>query len=210
MCGGPDKPKQTREERELGRIAVERWNDYQTRFVPVENEYIESVQQTGADFDDARGGATASVQQSFGAAEDDLRGNLFAAGLSPDSSQFTSAIEGLGLDRALSLGTAANEAEVATQNRHLTGLQNVVQMGQGQAMNAIQGKGEIAGRATQDSIDRANRSFENRQAGLHLAGTVAGAGTQALATRPTPGGTSTAPGSMARTYYNHQAGKGGY
>lgn len=210
MCGGPDKPKQSAEERELGRIAVERWNDYQTRFVPVENEYIESVQQTDADYADARGGAAASVQQSFGAAEDDLRGNLFAAGLTPDSSQFTSAIEGLGLDRALSLGTAANEAEVATDNRHLQGLQSVVQMGQGQAMNAIQGKGEVAATATRDSIDRANRSFDNRQAGLHLAGTVAGAGTHALANRPSGLGTATDPGTMDRTYYNHQAGKGGF
>ncbi|MDF0750274.1 hypothetical protein NLU14_08530 [Marinobacter sp. 71-i] len=184
MCGGSDKPEQTEEEKELGRIAVERWNDYQTRFVPIENQFIEAVQTSDSDFESARGSANASVQQAFGDAEDNLTDTLTANGITPDSGRFRAAMDGIGEDRSLSLGTGLNETEMAVDNRGLKGLQSVVQMGQGQATDSISGMGTVAADATRDSIDRANRSFENRQAGLHLAGTVAGAGTQAMTGAP--------------------------
>lgn len=210
MCGGGDKPKQTPEEKELGRIAIERWNDYQTRFRPVEDEYIRSVQKTGADFDQARGQTAAGVQMAFGSAEDTLKDNLFANGLGPDDGNFLKAIEGLSDDRALSMGTGLNETDVAVDNQHLRGLQSVVEMGQGQAGTALNGMGNVAADATRDAIDRANRSFENRQAGLHMVGNVAGAGTNYAMGLSAPGGTSTQPGTFARTTYNHEVGKGGF
>ena len=181
--GGGNDVKQSPEERELGRIAIERWNDYQNRFVPVENEYIQSVQKTDSDFSEARGQTASAVQQAFAPAEIDLSNNLFAQGITPDSGKGISAVQALGRDRGLSMGTGLNETDVAVDNQHLQGLQNVVQMGQGQAADSLAGMGQVAADATRDSIDRANRSYQNRQAGLHLAGTVAGAGTQAYMNR---------------------------
>lgn len=183
MGGGPDDPEQTPEERALGEIAVKRWNDYQERFVPVENEYIEAVQKTDSDFSEARSRTASAVQQNFAPAEDDLRDNLFAQGLSPDSGKAVTMMNRFGQDRGLSMGTGLNETDVAVDNQHIQGLQNVVQMGQGQAAESLGGMGRVAADATQDSIDRSNRSFQNRQAGLHLAGNVAGAGTQAYLNR---------------------------
>lgn len=177
MCGGENKPKETAEERELGRIAIERWNDYQSRFVPVEDQYIADVQKTEGDFDFARRSTNAGVQQSFDGAEDGLRSALTSRGVTPDSGQFRKAMAGVSTDRATSVGTGLNEADLAVDTEHLRGLQSVVQIGQGQAMDALDGMGNVAANATRDSIDRANRSFENRQAGLHLAGTAAGIGT---------------------------------
>lgn len=190
MCGGggSERPDQTAEERELGRIAIERWNDYQRRFVPVENEFIESVQKTDSDFEAARGSAAAGAQQAFAGAEDKLKNNLFANGLTPDSGRFQAAMNGIGEDRSLSMGTGLNETETAMEAQHLKGLQSVVQMGQGQAGEALDGMGNVAADATRESIDRANRSFQNRQAGLNLAGTVAGAGTHYAMNRPSGGG----------------------
>lgn len=176
MCGGGDEPKQTPEEAELGRIAVEKWNHYQTKYVPVENEYIEDVQMGESDFAQARGTTAASVQMGFDQAEVDLSNNIFAQGLDVNSSQFISAIDDLGLDRGLSMGTGLNETEMAVDNKHVMGLQSVVDMGQGKSARAVQGMGEIAGMRTHDAIDRANRSFQEKQAGLHLVGNVAGAG----------------------------------
>lgn len=205
--------EQTPEERELGLIATERWNDYQRRFVPVENEYIQSVQKTDSDFSEARGQTASAVQQSFAPAEDGLADNLFAQGITPDSGKFTAASEGLGRDRGLSMGTGLNETDVAVDNQHFQGLQNVVQMGQGQAADAVTGMGNVAADATRDSIARANTSYQNRQAGLHLAGTVAGAGTHAYTNRspglPPSSGTTTSYGSFDRTQYNTRVGKGG-
>lgn len=177
MCGGGDDgPKQTPEERELGRIAIERWNDYQTRFRPVENEYIEAVQMNDTDFDQVRASTASSVQQGFNPAEIDLTNNLFAKGMNMESSQFGGALDDFAIDRAVSLGTGLNEAELAVDTAHLKGLQNVVAMGQGQAMESINGLGHMAGDATRDAIDRSVRSYQDKQAGLQLVGQVAGAG----------------------------------
>lgn len=176
MGKGAKEPGQTEEERVLGQIAVERWNDYQIRLKPMEDAFIKDVRMTESDFDQARGAASTTVQQAFEDTGKRLEGNLFAAGLDPSSMQFNKATSGLSLDRALSTGTAINEADFAVDNADLQGLQSVVQMGQGQAMSAIDGLGSVAGRATETAINRANRSFQNRQAGLHLVGTVAGAG----------------------------------
>lgn len=209
MSGGDNEVEQTPEERELGKIAIERWNDYQTRFVPVENEYIQAVQKTDSDFSEARGRTASAVQQAFAPAEGNLTDNLFAQGATPDSGRFMSAYEGMGQDRGLSLGTGLNETDMAVDNQHLAGLQNVVRMGQGQAAESLDGMGRVAADATMDSINRANRSFDNRQAGLHLAGTVAGAGTHAYTNQAPNMGTSTPYGSSARTNYNVSVGKGG-
>lgn len=188
MCGGgSDDPKQTPEERELGRIAIERWNDYQTRFRPVENDYIEDVRRTDSDYAQARGQATSAVQQAFDPMEDQLRSNLFYTGVSPESTQFLEAMSGMDEDRALSIGTGVNEAETAVSNQHVAGLQGVVAMGQGQSAEALGGMGQVAGDATTEAVNRAYRSFDNRQAGLHLAGTVAGAGANYAMNAPTPG-----------------------
>lgn len=209
MCGGPDTPEQTPEERALGEIAIERWNDYQNRFVPIEDQYIEDVQKTESDFEDARGKTTAAVNMAFDGAEEKVKDNLIASGVAPDSGQFIKAMDGITEDRGLSLGTGLNESDIAVDTQHLKGLQSVVQMGQGQAGDALDGMGSVAADATRDAIDRAERSFQNRQAGLHLVGNVAGAGAAGYMNSSSPG-TGTSEGTFARTDYMHDTGKGGF
>lgn len=207
--GGSNGPSQTPEEAELGKIAIERWNDYQTRFKPIENQFIEDVQADASDYDAARGATTTAVQQNFGQAEDALKDNIFATGIDPSSSEFMDSLKGLSLDRALSGGTGLNETDLAVDNQHLQGLQTVVAMGQGQATDALDGYGNIAANATRDAIDRSYRSFEDRQAGLHLVGNVAGAATSYGMNQPS-GGTDTVNGSVERADYMHDYGKGGF
>jgi len=176
MCGGDDKPEQTAEEAALGKIAIARWNDYQIRFKPVEDQFIHDVQRTESDYDQAAGQANTSVQQAFSGVEEDLSKNMFLNGIDPSSDAFVKTMDGLSMDRGLSLGAAKNEAEVAVDNQDIQGLQTVVSMGQGQATESIQGQGHTAMEATGSAISRANNSFNNRNAGRQLAGTAAGAG----------------------------------
>lgn len=210
MGKGAKEPKETAEERELGRIAIERWNDYQIRLKPMEDAFIKDVRKTGADFDEARGAAATSVQQAFGEAGNKLEGNLFAAGLDPSSVNFNKATSGLSDDRALSAGTAINEAEFQVQNADLQGLNAVVQMGQGQAMGAIDGLGGVAARSTDNAINRANRSFANRQAGLNLVGTVAGAGASSYMNAGKPDLPANTGGLSEVTYNAHNDGSSLY
>lgn len=180
MCGGGDNDvPQTEEEKALGEIAVARWNDYQTRFLPVENEYMHDVQMTDSDYEQVRGQAGTSVQQSFGGAQGLLEDNLFATGVDPSSSQFKKSMAEFSDDRALSLGSGINEAELGVDTQHLKGLQTVVAMGQNQAFDSIGGLSSVASNAASDAANRATNSYQNRQGNLHLVGTIAGAGTAA-------------------------------
>lgn len=177
MCGGSDAPKQTAEEAELGRIAIDQWNDYQVRFKPIEDQYINDVQVTDSDYSHARSAGNTAVMQAFGQAEENLANNIFMNGLDPSSDSFVKTMDGLSLDRGLSAGASANEAELAVDNANIKGLQNVVAMGQGQSAEAQAGLSGIAGDATNDAINRSRESFNNRSAGLQLVGTAAGIGT---------------------------------
>lgn len=178
MCGGSSKgPKQSEAEKMLGKLAVEKWNDSQSRFRPIENQYIEDVQMTDSDYSQARGQAHTSVQQNFSEAEKGLADNIFMSGLDPSDSSFVKAIDGLGIDKGLSMGAGVNEANTAVQKKNIAGLQSVVALGQGQSSNAVQGMSDIAMDSTRKAIDRSRASHNERQAGLNLAGQVIGAGT---------------------------------
>lgn len=178
MCGGDvEGPKQTAEEKMLGELSIERWNDYQTRFRPIEDQYINDVQMTESDYAQARGQANTSVQQNFGEAEEKLKTSLMMSGVDPSSNTFVDAVDDMALDRGLSSGASKNEANNAVDEMHIKGLQNVVAMGQGQATESIKGMSDIAFDATRDSINRAQSSFDDKSAGRQLAGQAIGLGT---------------------------------
>lgn len=212
MCGGGQTSiPQTPQEKALGDIAVQRWNDYQSRFVPIENQLIHQVQQTSGNYDQVRGQSNASVQQAFAPKQAGLENNLFAQGITPGSGHFINTLASMGRDRALSQGTGQNEANLAVDNNYLKNMEGLVQMGQGQAATAISGLGSAAGRATNNAITRANTSFRNHQAALQLGGQVAGMGAAGTGLfDPAAGGTATNPGTFGRVNYNMATGKGGY
>jgi hypothetical protein len=167
--------KQTAEEKQLGDIAIQQWNRYQQTFKPFEDQYIRDVRMTDSDYSHVRGEGNTAVQQSFSIAENNLKDNIFLNGVDPSSDAFVKAIDGLSVDRGISKGASANEAELAIDNAHIQGLQNVVSMGQGQAAESLGGLAGVAQDSTQAAIDRSRESFNERSAGLQLVGTVGGA-----------------------------------
>lgn len=180
MCGGgAEGPKQSPEEKALGELSIERWNDYQSRFRPVEDQFIKDVQITDSDYSQARGQASTAVQQSFDNAEKGLTTNLMMKGHDPSSNSFVDAVDDISLDRGLSMGAALNETNNAVDEKHVKGLQTVVAMGQGQATDSMKGLSDIAYDATRDSLNRAQTSFDQQSAGRQLVGQAMGLGTSA-------------------------------
>ena len=180
MSGGSsdNEVEPTAEEEELAEIAVERWNDYQTRLLPYENQYIQQVQKTPGDHQQARGQAAVATEQQFAPARDELQGNLFAAGAKPGSGSHAVGMGQMRQDQAHIQGVGAGESHMGTQNAHMAGLQNIVNMGQGQAADAQAGLSHVAASAAQDASHRANMAMQKRAGRQQVAGTLMGAGTR--------------------------------
>lgn len=174
--GGDNEIKPTAEEKELSKIAIERWNDYQSRLAPFENEYGRQVQRTEGDFARSRGEAVTAGQQAFAPERQKAQRNLFQGGVRPGSGSHVMGMGNMSRDQAQVQGVGAGESHMATQASHLAGLQNMVNIGQGQAATAQAGLGRVAAGSAGDAAHRASISAQNRQSRRQLVGTLGGAG----------------------------------
>lgn len=177
--GGDAEIKETAEEQELAKIAAEQWNEYQSRFVPMENEFIEDVQQTGDDFAYAEGIGTNQVQGESSDAVKQYRDTLNKSGAQPGSGK------GIGLMSTLAANTGRAGANVemdahnSVDDLHNRGLMAAVQMGRGQAADAQLGLQKVASDASRKSINDAGNRFTERAGRQQAIGSAAGMGLRA-------------------------------
>lgn len=176
--GGSDEIKPTEEEKALADVAIERWNEYQEKIVPYENRYMEQVQRTEGDYAMGRGQGAVSVEQAFAPARKEQEKNLFSAGVRPGSGSHVMQANNLNMDKAQSRGVGVGEGHMAVQGRHLAGLQNIVNLGEGQAADAQTGLSSIASGSATDARHRASLAADARAGRRNLAGNLLGAGTR--------------------------------
>lgn len=176
MSKGPEEPKITEEEAAFAETAVSRWNDYQTRLKPFEDQYMQMIQRTEGDHTQARGDAASAVTQAFQPARQQMEQQMFQRGAKPGSGQHAMRTGALATDEATVRGIGTGEAHGAVQAQHLQGLQNVVRLGQGQSNLAYAGLGSLAANAAQDAQFRAKLAAQQRAGIGQAVGTAAGAG----------------------------------
>lgn len=196
--GGDNKVKPTEEENALAEIAVERWNDYQTRLRPYEDQYMESVQRSAGDHEQARGQAATSTSMSFQEPREEAVAGLMKRGVNPGSGAAVMEMGGLDSQQAQVQGAGATEANQATTAQHMQGLQNIVDLGQGQAEMAQTGMGQVASGAASDAQHRAKMAAQKSSSNQQFAGQMAGMGTS-MATRNMGGYQSNAGQQMGIT-----------
>lgn len=176
MSSKPKEPKITAEEAARAETAVARWNDYQTRLKPYEDQYMQMVQRTEGDHAQARGAAATAVTQAFSPVRKQFEQNLFQRGAKPGSGAHVMGTGGMAVDEANVRGVGTGEAHGAVQAQHLQGLQNVVRLGQGQSNLAYAGLGNLASNAAQDANFRAQLAAQRRAGVGEAVGTAMGAG----------------------------------
>ena len=177
--GGDNTVEDTPEQRQLAAVAAEKWNFAQERLAPLEDAYMESVgEMTDAGRMSYIRGRTMQSQQQAGS---DLRQQagqqLQQGGIDPSSGRYQGAMSGLSLDTAQAGGETLGRAQFEQENQQVTGLQNIVAMGQGEATQAQTGLAGLADQAAADARQSSANQFNRRQANLQLLGQVAGAGT---------------------------------
>jgi hypothetical protein len=159
------------EERELAAIAREQWDEYKTKYVPIENEWMERVEKLNDPLEhaQARGLASTEFNQANREALTDRQGAMGAgAGVRRGGDML--AMTG----RANNAGQISNRASLGVTDRYVRGMENIVGIGQGQATEGLQGMSDLAEQAVQGRIDSSKNRFEREQGKRNMVGALAG------------------------------------
>jgi hypothetical protein len=174
--GSPDRPDESEAYRALAEQSATYFNRYKDVFVPLENQYIQSVFDagSGAAYQDATDSATSITQAQFDDRIGGLQSGMLAKGVDPSSGRFQAgtadAFEKLGAIR----GLAGADAGLNNTDRFVGGIQNVVKMGQGLASEAMQGQIGLASTAEDKIRSQFATDFADDQQRSQALGTAAG------------------------------------
>ena len=176
----PKDPKPTAQEIAAGKIAVDQWNEYATK-------WQQPIKRWAAD---VAGDKTNQMAQATGITNADLAqqaaGNergMTAAGFDPNSGKMIAALSGTTDAQAKVGGGAAATARQGVEDARLSGLQAIGAIGMGQKADATAGINQIAAESVARQnlgalTDQQNRFARNNMIG-GMAGVAAGAGVEA-------------------------------
>ncbi len=168
MSSSSSKTEVTDEERGLAEVGAAKWNDYQQRFVPVENQVMEQIRSTPSQANKVAGVANADVWQQAQVPSTDtsLKGLVSA------------------YDRQGSI--LANAVPKAAESTHDTQMQGMLKMaayGRGLSDQASLGLYKAGANATQEAIAAAKAQDQSNNMWGEIGGTAAGAGMRGLLSR---------------------------
>ena len=181
--GGSTTIKDTASQKALSSIAAQRFNLYQQYYVPLENEFMSSVNSMmdKSSFENVEGFISSLQQPEFQNARRQMETQAFSQGIDPTSGQYQAAAQQATQAQARGMGLGAAEGLSGQVDRYYQGMQNIVAMGQGQAGSAISGLADVGALAQQRGIAEAKQSFLKGQAGQAIIGQGLGYGTGLIA-----------------------------
>lgn len=168
-------PEETAEQRELASIAAESYDDWRERWLPLQTEFFEDMQDVESRRMEAMGSANVDYEQAFGQAQQGLERNLMSGGGSgPGSGRFAMGLGGFANDRASSMGQGMADVDSLIDDQYAAGLQTLVNIGRGERAGALQGMSNAADAAQAQSWNDANAAFANRAGNANAIGSAAG------------------------------------
>lgn len=178
--GGDNDIEDTPEQKYLAQVAAEKWNFAQDKLAPLQNEYMQQVEQMDSPGRKAyiMGRANQATQAAIGHGSEQLGKQAQAAGIDPSSGKFKGLMADAAADAASAGGETAARALAEQDNQKALGLQNVLAMGSGQDTRALAGLTDMSSLSSQQARADAFNAFNDRTANLNTLGTVAGAGTR--------------------------------
>lgn len=178
--GGDNKIEETPEQRAQADVAMMQWKDYLNKYRPFEDAFMEDVDRmnTSQQYNQVAGLAAVPVESQFSTAVRDTSRAMVSGGLNPTSGAFKSNLSKLDRAKSTTKADNMNQAQVGQQNRYVSGISNIVRMGQGQETEAVQGYGDLATNSARKAGNDANIALNNRRDNQQLAGAVVGAGTR--------------------------------
>ena len=174
--GGDTSIDDTQDQKELARIALERWQRYQETYVPAENRFISEVTNysTPQRMEQVGGMGNVAVQQSYTSGFENQTRGMLESGVNPSSGQFASAVGDYANAFQMASSDNVNRSQQGVQDAQVAGLQSAVAMGQGASASAMEGLTAAAGYSAQAAETRARSAFNDRQALGYGIGTAVG------------------------------------
>ncbi|MBB67928.1 MAG: hypothetical protein CMP19_10395 [Rickettsiales bacterium] len=180
MGGDDSKIEETEQQKASAEVAMSQWKDYLEKYRPFEDSYMEDVDRmnTNQQYNQVAGLAAVPVESQFSTAVRDTSRAMVSGGLNPTSGAFKSNLSKLDRAKSTTKADNMNQAQVGQQNRYVSGISNIVRMGQGQETEAVQGYGDLATNSARKASNDAGIALNNRRDNQQLAGAVVGAGTR--------------------------------
>lgn len=180
--GGGGRPDESEAYRALAEQTATYFNRYKDVFVPLENQYIKSVFDSGSGmaYQEAGDAATSMAQQQFDKNIGEFQSDMLARGIDPSSGKFRGntgdKYESLGRIR----GLASADAQIGNTDRFAGGVMGLVKQGQGLANEAMQGQIGLA-QTSEDKIrSQFATEFVDDQQKSQAYGVAAGMGASGL------------------------------
>ncbi len=165
--------EETPYQKELSKIATEKWNKYQETYVDLENQYMSRVDEMDDPWQKnlATGDANKATQTSFSDTQDQIEQQQFQGGINPNSGKFQATTAQLENAKATSKAGGETQALQDQQNRYASGIQSVIDMGQGQSIDAQQGLTTAASISGDKAARDAKSQYQSASATRGIVGT---------------------------------------
>lgn len=167
----PKTPPPTAQEQMAGRVAVEQWNEYATRWHEPIMTWAAGVAKDKAP-DAAR--ATGIVNADLAQASAGLERRMAAGGMGPNSGRVVSGVADAADTAALAGAGAKVSAGQGVDDARLFGLQQVANIGMGQKTTAVDGLHDIAQQSVRKSLSEAIDKQQRRADTANFVGGMAG------------------------------------
>jgi len=174
--GGSKRQQETEAEREVARIAAEKWAYYTDTFRDIENWAMSQAQTRGTASNVARTSGIANVDAQTG-----LAGQFREAGINPNSSQANRFLTQQEQAGGAVAGAAGGRAALGANDQYINSMANLAAIGQGNEATAITGMNQLANRNFNQTQQDLSNSFKNRSLNQQAVGLPIGAGASAYA-----------------------------
>ena len=178
MCGGGGggSARERESRRALMEQAATMLKMYGDTFVPLENQYIQGVQNTfdQSNYDRAMAAGALQASSEYEPGIRDMRAAAFNRGFDPGSGAFGAESDALRGAQARGMGMAAADRGITNTDLGFAGLQNIVRMGQGLQTEAFQGQMDVSSAAADRIRAQAESDFARSSSLQGAAGTATG------------------------------------
>lgn len=190
--GGDNEVKETAYQKELAKVAADEWNRYQDVFVPIENEYINKVNEMGKEpkYKKVASDVGLNYQSNFQNARSATEKNMAAGGVDPTSGKASSAQNELVQSQLTGENQAASQGQHDATTSRVGHMANVMASGRGQQATAVNSLQDIAAqsgtKARNEAYSKANEVSVPGVA-LGVAGSAAAANPEWFQSDPNAG-----------------------
>ena len=178
--GGGDKVEESEYEKAQALVARQRMDDYQNDFQQYEDKFIQEVVDMNSEENSQRALELSVTPLAKAFADEGIRiqKSMNAGGVNPNSGKAKSVKSSVAGLQAGAEVDSGSRAVMSQKDNYISGLQNIVAIGQGQAGEAMNGLGDLASMGQSNAISSAQDSISNKNNVRSGVGLAVGAATR--------------------------------